>query len=274
MAVAEAVTSPAARPFIKWAGGKRKLVPEILKLAPASFGRYYEPFVGGGALFFALRPKRALLNDRNIHLARSYLGVQRTVETVIEKLSRHENNVHYFNALKACPPDKEECSDIAAWFIYLNKTGFNGMYRVNKKGEYNIPFGKYENPNICDRENLFRASAALAGAVITSTDFEVPTDNAKKGDFVYFDPPYLPKSKTANFTSYTKEGFGEDDHRRLAACARRLKNRGVHVVISESDCPLIREIFAEGFQLHEVSAARSVSCKASTRGKVGELLIT
>lgn len=280
MAVAEAVTSLKARPFIKWAGGKRKLVPEILKLAPAVFGTYYEPFVGGGAVFFALHSlfqtlgRRAVLNDANKRLAETYLGVQTDVVGVIETLAHHENNVLYFNALKVCPPDGKSRAKMAAWFIYLNKTGFNGMYRVNKKGEYNIPFGKYENPNICDQDNLFAASLALKGVKILSVDFESSVGMAKKGDFVYFDPPYLPKSKTANFTSYTKEGFGVEDHRRLAACARRLKERGVHVVISESDSELVREIFADGFELHEVSAARSVSCKASTRGKVGELLIT
>jgi DNA adenine methylase len=267
------------KPFVKWAGGKRQLLPELLKHVPSSFKTYYEPFVGGGALFWELMnmtavaaPFPAALGDSNDRLMRAYRGVRDHVEAVIEILKDFGNNEKTFYEIRATE-DIDECADwtVAAWLIYLNKTCFNGLYRVNKAGRFNVPFGRYVNPNICDEEGLRECSRGLEGADLDFGDFEFILRHVASDDFVYFDPPYVPVSKTS-FTAYGKNGFGIEDHRRLARCALKLKRRGVHVLLSNSSAPIVRELY-EGFEIIEVEARRSVNSKASGRGAVKEVII-
>jgi DNA adenine methylase len=267
------------KPFVKWAGGKRQLLPELLKHVPSSFKTYYEPFVGGGALFWELMnmtavaaPFPAALGDSNERLIRAYRGVRDHVEAVIEILKDFRNDEKTFYEIRATE-DIDECADwtVAAWSIYLNKTCYNGLYRVNKKGRFNAPFGRYANPNICDEGGLRECSRGLQNVLLNVGDFERAVRDAGPGDFVYFDPPYVPVSKTS-FTAYGKDGFGIEDHRRLAGCALELKRRGVHVLLSNSSAPIVRELY-EGFEIIEVEARRSVNSKASGRSAVKEVII-
>jgi len=262
------------RPFLKWAGGKRRLLPTLLKHAPEGATGYFEPFVGGGALFFALLPPKAVLADRNQRLIRAYRGVRQNVEKVIRLLKSYRHDPNFFYEFREANIDDGTDAEVAAWFIYLNRTGFNGLYRVNRENRFNVPFGRYTNPRICDEPSLRACSAALARADLRVEDFEVAVADAKAGDFVYFDPPYVPLSNTSSFTSYTAAGFGEAEQRRLRDTARRLKDRGVRVLLSNSSAPSVRELYAEGFRITEVAAARAINSKASARGTVVELLIT
>jgi DNA adenine methylase len=169
--------------------------------------------------------------------------------------------------------DSGSDADVAAWFIYLNKTGFNGLYRVNRANRFNVPFGRYVNPRICRPDTLMACSAALANAELLVADFASVVEDARRGDFVYFDPPYVPLSATSSFTSYTSLGFGADEQERLRDAARRLKTRGVRVLLSNSSAPYVRELYADGFDITEVSATRAVNSKPSARGPIVELLI-
>lgn len=268
----------AAQPFVKWCGGKRQLLPELLARMPVKFNAYYEPFVGGGALFFALRARGftgpATIGDTNWRLVRTYRAIRDNVEAVIGALKGKEYSEGAYYATRANCPDSRSDTAIAAWMIYLNKTGFNGLYRVNKKNEFNVPFGRYTNPTICDADNLRACSAALKGSVVEGADFERTCANARRGDFVYFDPPYMPVSKTSDFTSYTADGFTYDDQVRLRDFAYVLKVRGVHVMLSNSIAakPIYEKL--DGFKVDVVSARRNVNSKASKRGAVEELIIT
>jgi len=263
----------AARPFLKWAGGKRQLLADLRSHVPRSHGRYFEPFVGGGALFFAHRRTDAVLADVNARLIRTYKGVRDDVESVIRLLKKYPHDPKFFYRFREADIDSRSDVDVAAWFIYLNKTAFNGLYRVNRSNRFNVPFGRYENPTICDEGNLRACSAALAGVDLVVEDFEAVVTNAKKGDFVYFDPPYVPLSATSSFTSYTSHGFGVTEQMRLRDTARTLKKRGVHVLLSNSSAPLVRDLYEDGFHVMEVSATRLVNSKAAARGAIPELLI-
>jgi DNA adenine methylase len=267
---------PIARPFLKWAGGKRQLLPHLLRHVPPSVrstGRYYEPFVGGGALFFALRPARATLADVNERLVRAYRGVAHHVGDVVRLLGGYPHASEFFYRLRAEAIDARSDAEVAAWFIYLNRTGYNGLYRVNRKNVFNVPFGRYANPTVCDEPTLRACAAALAGTTLLVADFEKVVSSARRGDFVYFDPPYAPLSATSSFTSYTSDGFGPDDQRRLRDVARRLKKRGVHVLLSNSSAPLTRELYADGFEVFEVPATRMLNSKGDGRGAIAELVI-
>jgi len=274
------------RPFIKWAGGKRQLLPELQSCVPAHFERYIEPFVGGGALFFRLsnlplaalplaseRKPRALLADVNQRLIRTYQGVRDAVDDVIALLRdcRHEAQFYYDMRERSI----DECSDaeVAAWLIYLNKIGFNGLYRVNRQNRFNVPFGRHKNPTICDEPTLRACSRALAGVELQVADFEQVAERAEAGDLVYFDPPYVPLSVTSSFTRYTSDGFDVGDQVRLRDLALRLKRRGVHVLLSNSSADYVRELYQQDFELIEVSATRQVNSKASGRGAITELVI-
>jgi len=261
------------RPFLKWAGGKRQLLPALLERAPANPPRYFEPFVGGGALFFAMRPRRAVLADVNARLIRTYQGVRDDVEEVIRLLRSYPHEAKFFYRLRATDIDSAPDAEVAAWFIYLNKTGYNGLYRVNRANRFNVPFGRYASPNICDEPTLRACSEALAGAKLVVADFESAVKDARRGDFVYFDPPYAPLSATSSFTSYTSAGFGLEQQTRLRDTATQLKNRGVRVLLSNSSAPSVRELYATGFRVVQVSATRSVNSKASARGAIVELLV-
>lgn len=265
--------TPVGRPFVKWVGGKRQLLPHLLQHAPVDIGTYFELFIGGGALFFALRPPAAVLADVNVRLVRTYKGVRDHVNEVIDRLRTYPHDSEFFYKLREKNIDAASDADVAAWFIYLNKTGFNGLYRVNRANQFNVPFGRYKNPNICDETTLRACSAALAKTELLVADFEVVAAKAKKDDFVYFDPPYVPLSVTSSFTSYTSGGFGPSEQTRLRDTARKLKKRGVRILLSNSSAPFVRDLYTEGFKLVEVSATRSINSKASGRGAIAELLI-
>jgi DNA adenine methylase len=273
-----------AAPFLKWVGGKRQLMSDLLENIPRDWKHYYEPFVGGGALFFALANADylqggATLGDSNDVLVRTYLAVKNDVEQVIESLQGCVYSKEEYYQTRALDPNRmdDDC-DVAAWMIYLNKTCFNGLWRVNQSGRFNVPMGRYDNPTICDSEGLRAASLALreAKAMMRTADFERTLRSAEEGDFVYFDPPYVAASATSNFTGYSKGGFGPAEQARLRDVAEKLKARGVQVLLSNSDTPEVRELYGKGrsFRVERVDARRSVNSKASKRGNVGELLIS
>lgn len=260
------------RPFIKWVGGKRQLLPHLIAETPKTFGRYFEPFVGGGALFFALRPAKAVLADVNERLIRTYKGVRDSVEDVIDLLRSYPHTERFFYALREKNIDAASDAEVAAWFIYLNKTGFNGLYRVNRANRFNVPFGRYANPKYCDDATLRACSRALADTKLLVADFEVAVAGAKRGDFVYFDPPYVPISASSSFTSYTSNGFDAKRQVTLRDTAMKLKRRGVHVLLSNSSAALVRDLYAD-FKLIEVSATRVLNSNPNSRGAILELVI-
>lgn len=275
------VPSPAkAKPFLKWVGGKRQLLSEITRHAPKSFGSYHEPFVGGGAVFFHLRPalprRPAFLTDSNQRLIRAYRAIQNSVDKVIALLLNHQRHhaKPYFHEMRdRIDIDSAPDIEVAAWLIYLNRTAFNGLYRVNSSNVFNVPLGKYVNPKICDENNLRACAQALAGAEIQHAGFESVLDRAREKDFVYFNPPYQPLTRTAKFTDYTREGFGDEDQQRLRDVALQLKERGVFVVLSNSNAPFIKKLYRDGFSQHKVGARRAVNSDPTKRGLVQELIL-
>lgn len=265
-------------PIVKWVGGKTRLLDELVSRAPARFRRYYEPFCGGGAMFFHLAPSRASLTDSNRDLIEMYRCVAEDVDAVIRKLARHRRQHdadHYYRVRtrwnERCR--RQDRAARAAAFIYLNKTCYNGLWRVNRRGLFNVPVGRYESPQIYDPASLRAAAEALQRADLGHGDYAQGVENAGSGDFVYFDPPYHPVSDTARFTSYTAADFGPDDQRRLSELARELDGRGCAVMLSNSDTPFIRELY-RGFRIEQVMCTRAINSKASKRGAVAELIIT
>ncbi len=272
---------PAARPFLKWAGGKRRVVPHLLEHLEERPRRYFEPFLGGGALFFNLAQERdpaepwAVLGDLNIRLVRTWRGIRDDLEVVLDRLAWHEQRhceAHYY-ATRATDIDSEASDgEVAAWMTYLNRTGFNGLYRVNRKGGFNVPFGRYAKPRILDEENLLATSRALQSIDIRVGDFAAVFHSAEAGDLVYLDPPYVPLSSTASFTSYTQLGFGMKDHERLRDLAQGLRDRGVQVLLSNHDTPEVRELY-RGWRFTRIMVGRAINSKANARGPVAELII-
>lgn len=275
-AIQQAIPGTAqAAPFVKWVGGKRQILSELRARTPLTFGRYFEPFIGGGALFFNLAPRTALLSDTNDRLIRTYRAIRDDVGAVINCLIRYPYERDFFLRMRGVDIDQQSDVEVAAWFIYLNRAGFNGLYRVNRGGKFNVPFGRYTNPTICNPENLRACALTLASADLFTGDFEAAVDPAGRGDFVYFDPPYVPLSATSRFTAYQADGFGSDKQRRLRDLAVQLITRGVHVMISNSSAALVRELYgAPPFVIDGVSARRAINSKADRRGAVSELLIT
>jgi len=260
---------------IKCVGGKRRLVPAIRELLPASFGTYYEPFVGGGALFFDLLPERATLVDLNLKLITVYRELRDDVDAVVAHLRTLENTRECFDRIRARNFERGTYPERAAEYVFCNKVGFNGLYRENRAGQFNTPFGRYDNPTICDEENLRGVSAALRGTILLHDDYHCVERTALADDLVYLDPPYAPVSKTSNFTGYTRFGFTDEDQSNLRDLALRLKRRGVRVVLSNSDAPVIRDLYAgPDWTVREISAARAINSDAEKRGCVTELLIT
>jgi len=264
----------AARPVLKWAGGKRQLQHQILDRLRPDIDTYYEPFVGGGAIFFALaaqnRFKRAVLGDRNADLVAVYHALTEDVESVIRLLRKHRyDEAEYYRVREQKP---RSLAARAARLIYLNRTGYNGLYRVNRSGQFNVPFGRHKSPLICDEANLRAAASALSRAEVVTDDFEAICRDAGPRDAVYFDPPYLPVSKTSNFTAYDPHPFGIDEHERLASVFEKLERRGVCTVLSNSYTEQTRKIFGR-FQYERVPVKRPINSKANLRGPVDEILV-
>lgn len=261
------------KPFIKWAGGKRSLLPQIVPHLPEKFRRYHEPFLGSGALFFYLRPRLASLSDTNARLIRTYQGLRDEPDRVIELLSSYPHEKEFFLKMRGLDIDEQDDAAVAAWFIYLNKTAYNGLYRVNRKNRFNVPFGRYKNPVICAESVLRACAKTLRRADLVHGDFEERARRARKGDLVYFDPPYVPLSATSSFTAYTSSGFDMDAQVRLRDVAVALRRRGVHVLISNSSADAVRELYQEGFDLVEITARRSINSRGDGRKAICELLI-
>jgi len=262
-----------AAPFLKWAGGKTSLLPELLRHVPAKgLRRYHEPFVGGGALFFAVAPRRAMLSDNNAELVHCYLQVRDNVYRVLACLARHVYEKEHYQSIRALEPLRLSPEERAARFIYLNKTCFNGLWRVNRSGRFNVPIGRYTNPRFHDPSVLLAASAALKGVEILHAGFEDALRRTSPGDFVYLDPPYDPVSPSSSFASYTADGFTWDDQKRLARACIALNRRGVRFLLSNSATDRIREIYA-GFEQRLVHAPRFINSNAGARGRVEELLV-
>ena len=266
------------RPFVKWAGGKSQLLPQFRALypEPKKIHRYVEPFLGSGAVFFniqaLLQPAHALLWDTNAELIDTFVAVRDEVDELIKLLHGHrqQHSESYYYEVRAQTPTAR--AERAARLIYLNKTGFNGLYRVNSRGIFNVPFGRHANPQIFDEALLREASSALQKAELHARDFRDLASVARKGDFIYFDPPYHPRSKTSYFTSYTIGSFGEKDQRDLAEIYAKLDQRGCLLMLSNSDTPLIRELYA-GFHIHHVSARRTINSNSEKRGPISEVVV-
>jgi DNA adenine methylase len=268
---------PVAAPVIKWVGGKTKLLPELTARLPPRFERYYEPFAGGAALFFRVAPERAVLADYNADLIGLYTCLTKDVAGVIRKLEYHrtEHSEQHYYATRTRWNDREmpwSTADRAATFIYLNKTCFNGLWRVNRSGAFNVPIGRYTDPPICVPDALRAASTLLGRATLRCDDYRSVVADARRGDFLYFDPPYDPVTPTANFTSYTAGAFGHDEQHALAETARSLVARGCRVMLSNSDTPFIRSLYSD-FHIDRVKCSRAINSNAAKRGDVDEVII-
>lgn len=271
------------KPFVKWAGGKRQLLKQFRDLGlypPELFdpttNTYYEPFVGGGAVFFDLLPERAELSDLNRELVITYNVIKNNIDELIFSLKQHIYDKEYYLEVRAKNVNELSDIEVASRFIFLNRTGFNGLYRVNKKGQFNVPFGRYSNPVICDEENLRRVSKELQNVIIKHQDYTSVLKNAQKGDFIYFDPPYYPLNRTSSFTAYTSESFLEKEQTELRDTFVELHKRGCYVMLSNSDTPFINDLYSEidGATIHKITAGRAINSKGSGRGKITELLVT
>lgn len=277
--LARVAALPSPTPFVKWVGGKGRLLTQLEPLLPRGVAgmRHVEPFMGGAALFFARRPSRALLCDVNRALVSTYEMVRDRVEEVIGELSplaREHSARRYYEVRAAYNESRGEPHGpgSAARFIYLNKTCFNGLHRVNQKGEFNVPAGRYQNPRILDPDRLRAASVQLRSAEIANDGFEALVGSARPGDFVYMDPPYEPVSRTANFTGYAAGGFSQDDQGRLRDVFDELTRRGCKCMLSNSDVPFIRDLYRR-HRIDVVQAARAINCDANGRGKVAEVVV-
>lgn len=264
---------------MKWARGKARLANALLARAPVQFETYHEPFLGGGAIFFRLyrekRIRRAVLSDVNAELIATYRAIRDAVEEVIAILTTNPYSKDFYYALRAKDPWALSPPERAACMIYLNKTGYNGLYRVNRKGQFNVPFGRYKAPKYLDPDNLRAVSAALQRVEILCASFEETVARACPGDWVYFDPPYVPLSKTADFTAYQAGGFGLEDQERLRDVCLALTENKVAVMLSNSDTPIVRELYRdERFVIEEVLANRAINANGARRGKITELVIT
>jgi DNA adenine methylase len=253
---------------VKWAGGKRQLINILLKNIPSQYNMYLEPFVGAGALLFALSPKHAIVSDINPEIINAYLVIKNNVKTLISSLRKHINTENYFYRIRSKDPKRLSQVQRASRFIYLNRTCFNGLYRENSKGEFNVPFGNYKKPKILDKENLVTVSDYLNSnkIKILCRDYKKTVSLAKQGDFVYFDPPYHPFNATSSFTKYSKGDFTEKDQIELSQIFRELDNKGCYVMLSNSNTKFIRNLY-RGYNIRSIAANRAINCKAERRGK-------
>ena len=266
------------RPFLKWVGGKGQLADRLMDCLPPQFGAYHEPFLGGGAFFFSLYREglisKGFLSDINWELIDAYTAVRDSTDAVLARLATFRHTETFFYELRAKNPRRMKLVNRAARMIYLNKTCYNGLYRVNSKGRFNTPFGRYKNPTYRDPENLHAVAQALANITIQRQPFDVVAENAQPGDLVYFDPPYVPLSATASFTAYYKDGFTSIDQIRLRDMACDLSRRGVYVMVSNSSAEFVYELYQDHFHLNKVLARRAINSNPDKRGKLPELLIT
>lgn len=265
-----------AQPFVKWAGGKRKLINVILSLAPSSFERYIEPFVGGGAVALSLAHTPMLLNDANTELIEVYRVVRDNLQQLLILLDEHQqkHSETYFYLMRSQNPTMLTVEERAARFIYLNKTCFNGLYRVNKYGAFNVPFGKYSNPILYNAEAIRAASAVLQGATLYAENYYTfLKQHARAGDFMYIDPPYVPISQYSDFKRYTKEQFREDDQYKLASLYDELVERGAYPILSNSYSELALQLYA-AHTIHVVSMQRNINHDGTGRSAVPEILVT
>jgi DNA adenine methylase len=277
----EGVATQEARPFVKWAGGKQQLLAQYEALFPDKPDRYFEPFVGGGAVFFHFwntgrLPEERFLFDNNRELINAYQVVRDDLEALLVLLAVHteRHNKEYYYQVRGLDRQNVELSDVerAARTIYLNKTCYNGLYRVNRKGQFNVPIGSYKNPRIRDEETLRAASAALQGVRIEVRDFRTVVDLAQTEDFFYFDPPYDPLSKTASFTSYTAGDFGDEDQRDLADVFTQLTEKGCRCMLSNSHTPFVLDLY-QAFTIETVRANRAISSDPNGRGGIPEVVV-
>ncbi len=267
-------------PIVKWVGGKRQLLPEIMPLINKKCSTYVEPFVGGGAVFFELQPKKAIINDYNSELMNVYTVVRDHSEELIEELEKHNryNNGEYFYMIRAL--DRSEAYDTmsdtekAARIIYLNKTCYNGLYRVNSAGQFNSPYGKYKNPNIVNEDSIRAMSRYLQSNKITirQGDYKEVLKGLRRGAFVYLDPPYMPISLSSSFTGYTENGFSYAQQVTLKEECDKLRKKGISFLQSNSDCPEIRDLYRE-YEIRTVQAKRRINSKGNKRGEINEVLI-
>ncbi len=272
--------SPAAAPVVKWAGGKRQLLPEIAPRLPARIRFYCEPFVGGGAVLFARQPRRGIVNDLNGELMGLYRVIRDDVDALIEDLRGHVNTSEYFYHLRNLDRQPAAFAALtpvqrASRLLFLNKTCYNGLYRVNASGQFNTPFGSYKNPGIVDERTLRAVHSYLKRSALElrCEDFAQTLADVPRGGFVYLDPPYDPVSPTAGFTGYQSGGFGREEQQRLYRCCEDLDRRGVRFLLSNSSTPFIRELYA-GFRVRTVRARRAVNSDADGRGYVEEVLVS
>lgn len=265
-------------PFLKWAGGKRQLIPQIDQYLPKDFNKYIEPFVGGGALFFYLLPKKAILIDINSDLINVYRILKEDVRGLVNSLKKHKNDKEYYYKVRKLDRNLEDFNNMskierASRIIFLNRCCYNGLYRVNSKGQFNVPFGKYKNPTICDDENLMLVSKVLKEVKIVNDSFEICLEYANEDDLIYLDPPYVPISESSSFTSYTKNDFGKEDQIRLNDVFRKLDKRGCKVLLSNSYNDFILELY-EDFKINILHAKRAINSDPDKRGEIREVLIT
>ena len=263
--------SLACRPLLKWAGGKTQLLDKLLPLMPKKYGRYIEPFFGGGALFFAVRPHNGVIADSNPEIVNLYRAVANDVEGIIKLLLCYQNTEAEFYAIRAQDWTQLSAVEAAARTLFLNRTCFNGLYRVNRKGQFNVPFGRYENTKILDAVSLRAASHLLQKTTIICADYKkVLQENAQAGDFIFLDPPYLPISEYADFKRYTKEQFYEEDHIELAEEVYRLHSLGCYIILTNSNHPLVHAQYKQ-FYVEVVQTKRYISCNG--KGRKGEDII-
>lgn len=268
-----------ASPILKWVGGKRQLLPEIRKYIPKKISIYYEPFLGGGAVLFDIQPKKAIVNDVNSELINLYQIVKNDVDALIKDLAKHKNEADYFYEVRTWDREPNIYRNLtnierASRIHYLNKTCYNGLFRVNQAGQFNAPFGKYTNPNIENQITLRNANKYFNDAIVKfkNVDFEEAVKGIRKGAFVYFDPPYDPVSDSANFTGYSKGGFNRDEQIRLKKLCDRLNQRGVKFLLSNASTDFIIDLYKD-YKIEIIQAKRAINSKGDARGAVDEVLV-
>lgn len=264
-----------AEPFVKWAGGKSQLLDQYSAFFPQKYNRYFEPFLGGGAIFFHLKPKRAMLSDLNQDLIHCYSTIKKEVQVLIKVLEKYQtqhDKEFFYKVREDYNSQALRGVERAAAFIYLNKSGFNGLYRVNSSGGFNVPFGEYKTMSVFDPDNLLAVNKLLKGTDLRVCSFEKIVDYAKPGDFIYLDPPYYPLNRTSNFTSYTKNDFLENEQKRLAATFKEFDEKGCLVMLSNSDTKFIKDLY-KNFRIEKVKANRFINSNSEKRGAITELVI-